>query len=481
MRKKIKNIKKTKPVQKSEIKVSPFMPLTPGGWRGQKLAPIGISSIDNFKSIKKAVFGTSKINLIYGKNSSGKSSIIHSMLFTKPDYQGGLRYDGLLPLFFNERSNFLGNYGGTDSTFDLGNFSQILNASAKKEGVVELSYSDFDGNNLKSSINMSFGDGAAGMLLHFIDYKKEHEYQREVFKVDFEGILTFTPSMTPARYNPNIPFYNLNIDDEKKFFLNKKKLKESLIRSLYFAPGFVFIDDSKKTKEDLKELEVFVSIIKEFIESFNTRVIHIPPIRSIPGRFNVDPNDPVQNHLLETLQDESYPIKKLNTWLGNLGIDYEIGIESGSNIVGGNYDVLYLVSKNAKKKRLSFHDVGKGLSQVLPILLVGAAERNTTILVEQPEIHLHPKMQSDLAELFSDTENNNRWFIETHSENLLFRLQKKVREGDLSADDVSIIYVDIAKTGNAEVKNIFLQDNGKLTEPFPKGFFDVGLNDLIPS
>ena len=129
-------------------------------------------------------------------------------------------------------------------------------------------------------------------------------------------------------------------------------------------------------------------------------------------------------------------------------MNYEVSTKSGSNL--GRDGVNLVLKSKELKEALAFSDVGKGISQVLPIIAAVHGERGKLILVEQPEIHLHPKLQADIADIFiNDQESDqNKYIIETHSENLLLRLQSKVRNGKLSPDDVQIIYLEKNKNGD---------------------------------
>ena len=84
-----------------------------------------------------------------------------------------------------------------------------------------------------------------------------------------------------------------------------------------------------------------------------------------------------------------------------------------------------------KSLKLSYRDVGLGYSLSLPLIITALTSSNSTILCEEPELHLHPKMQASLMELFmhSTINKKNQFIIETHSENILLRAQKLIRKG----------------------------------------------------
>ena len=129
-------------------------------------------------------------------------------------------------------------------------------------------------------------------------------------------------------------------------------------------------------------------------------------------------------------------------------------------------------------------DVGYGVSQSLPILVdvLTAAEpdrgregrRRTerTFLLQQPEVHLHPRGQAELANLFVEAfrKNGSRFLIETHSDYIVDRVRIAVRKRKLKPDDVSLLYFEPA--GNAvTIHNMTLDDNGNLRDA-PAGYRD---------
>ncbi len=137
-------------------------------------------------------------------------------------------------------------------------------------------------------------------------------------------------------------------------------------------------------------------------------------------------------------------------------------------------------------------DLGLGVGQVLPILIATSKYHNTTIAIEQPELHLHPKLQMELADEFvrSYKKNNNEFIIETHSEHLLLRIMRRLRYTydeklsndnplSLTAKDICLLYVDKDRSNNIRLKELELSNRGVLLDPWPNGFFDEKYNEVF--
>ena len=133
-------------------------------------------------------------------------------------------------------------------------------------------------------------------------------------------------------------------------------------------------------------------------------------------------------------------------------------------------------------------DVGYGINQLLPVIIEGIASQEASILcVEQPEIHLHPRLQANIADLMIDTiadEDGKRkqWIVETHSELLITRLQRRIREGKISPDDISVLYVDPSDDNGVEgsaILQLKMDENGDFIDHWPHGFFDEAFNELM--
>ncbi len=140
---------------------------------------------------------------------------------------------------------------------------------------------------------------------------------------------------------------------------------------------------------------------------------------------------------------------------------------------------------------VSHRDVGIGVSQVLPVLVGAYAAKNQLIAIEQPEIHLHPALQADLGDVFLESslgQKKNRFLIETHSEHILLRVMRRMRETfekklpenavPVSQDDVAVLFVE-PDGPRSIVREMPLNERGELVKAWPGGFFEEGLREVF--
>ena len=125
--------------------------------------------------------------------------------------------------------------------------------------------------------------------------------------------------------------------------------------------------------------------------------------------------------------------------------------------------------------------VGTGVSQLLPI--IAACELRSheiPLLIQQPELHLHPKLQANLGEyLFGlGSQENYPIFLETHSELLILRILKLIREGKASPSDVAINYVANSDDGPS-ITEIRIGSDGEFIDEWPAGFFEEQSDELF--
>ena len=124
-------------------------------------------------------------------------------------------------------------------------------------------------------------------------------------------------------------------------------------------------------------------------------------------------------------------------------------------------------------------DVGFGVSQVLPALvLLYYVPEGSTVLMEQPEIHLHPSVQSGLADLMLNVARarNVQIIVESHSEHLMRRLQRRVAEAETSAESVQLYFVSTER-GTARIADLDLNKWGEI-ENWPENFFGNEMGEI---
>lgn len=239
---------------------------------------------------------------------------------------------------------------------------------------------------------------------------------------------------------------------------------------------------------------VMKGIYSSFSLECQNKISYIGPFRQNPDRIYRN-SETIRAHvgskgenigdiLARAYQSED---KALYEKISRLITDY-FGYELKIRDLGNNYFQLMLKDKNGVESNLI--DVGFGISQVLPIIsevCMSSLKRhrrtgldvNNIILVEQPELHLHPAAQARLADLFAmciSTNENARFIIETHSEHLISKLQVLIADEScaLTADMVQILYVDKNENGEAFVREMKIKENGKFVDEWPSGFFDQG-------
>jgi hypothetical protein len=164
-------------------------------------------------------------------------------------------------------------------------------------------------------------------------------------------------------------------------------------------------------------------------------------------------------------------------WLKELKLIEEFRVEEikkGTNL----YRVWVRRSRGSSEVLIT--DVGFGVSQVLPVLvLCYYAPEGSTILFEQPEIHLHPSVQRGLADVFIDAMKVRKVqiIVESHSEDFLRRLQRRVAEGtEVTEKDAAIYFCDI-ENGEATLTPLQLDTYGNFLA-WPKDFFGDPMGDI---
>lgn len=139
------------------------------------------------------------------------------------------------------------------------------------------------------------------------------------------------------------------------------------------------------------------------------------------------------------------------------------------------------VKRNDASVEVSITDVGFGVSQILPVIaLCYCVPSGSTLIFEEPEMHLHPSAQSELADIFLDVikDRNLQIVIESHSEHLLRRLQRRIAEEKIDSDDAALYFCNMGDDGASTLLPLELDTYGNINN-WPKGFFGDEMGELF--
>ena len=164
-------------------------------------------------------------------------------------------------------------------------------------------------------------------------------------------------------------------------------------------------------------------------------------------------------------------------WLQEMELIYSFSLEQ---IAENRKDYEFRVKKSRTGSEVLITDVGFGVSQLLPVLvLCYYAPEHSTIILEQPEIHLHPSVQAGLADVFIDVvkERNVQIILESHSEHLLRRLQRRIAEEQISADKTAL-YFCMIKDGTSAIELLDIDEYGNIKN-WPQDFFGDETGELV--
>jgi predicted ATPase len=168
--------------------------------------------------------------------------------------------------------------------------------------------------------------------------------------------------------------------------------------------------------------------------------------------------------------------KQILEWLQRLDLidSYRV-----SPIRDAEKDYEFLVQKYKGGPEVRLTEVGFGVSQVLPVLILCYYVPEGSILIlEQPEAHLHPKVQSELADLLIEVVKNRKLqiILESHSEHLLIRLMRRIAEEQISAADTAFYFCQMNE-GTSGIDKLNVDEYGNIRN-WPQNFFGDEMGDL---
>jgi predicted ATPase len=247
----------------------------------------------------------------------------------------------------------------------------------------------------------------------------------------------------------------------------------------------IFVNDN--------EVENISQAVTKLTRFFTSKIRYLGPLRADPqasqkfapsselddvgqkGEYSAAVYDANQEARIEWFNPFSKQIERgtlkvaLDNWARYLDVANQIGIETA-----GQSGFSWQVVHKEGQKALPLSAVGVGVSQVLPILVMGLlAPANTLLIIEQPELHLHASVQARLGDFFVGLSKcKKQCVIETHSENLVSQLRYHiVQSGGQDKSDCIIYFVNQDENGAAKFEPVEISPQGNILN-WPDGFFD---------
>lgn len=452
----------------------------------------GISelTLENFKAFseKRQHMPIKPLTLVYGPNSSGKSSLLQAIALAHEAVVNGT---GTIN---THRTRLAGD------SIDLGGFQQYVH---RREAT--------------RNVNLGFRLDVENYGKIFIDFTigtlPDTEYQgvnRPVYTKQF-SVRHRGKVILSLNFNQSGTGVLMEYDKNHHFFVRG--------HSHYYHAGvpqgklFPNLDAMHSKKKGIylsDSCQKFIDHTKTVFSKVLSSMLYLGAPRYIPDRNFSDAPDTMDpnwrsgsawtwDHICgnQELRD------LMNRWLGaedRLGTPYHINVRRGGGLGeresedlqfnSAPIDRLMLVDMRTSTT-VSHKDVGLGVSQVLPVLATALGSRERLIAIEQPELHLHPSMQAELADVFLNSAllQKNTVIIETHSEVLILRVLRRIRETTecvgkdsprlkVQPDQVCVIYVQPTDFGS-RVLEIPLTSDGEFGIRWPDGFFPEQSEELF--
>ncbi len=438
--------------------------------------------LQNFKSwVDTGPIRLAPLTIIFGGNSAGKSSLGHLLLALK---QTALSSDRKRAL----------NLGDASTLVDLGTFLDCLHGhDLDRKLEFDLAWELPKAIEVRNAIQPTQRFSGDHLSLHTTigadprSSQPRTEGLRYILSKAGEVLLAVNASSNGTKYSLDATPLTLTriagrawpIEEPEKFY----RLSETSL-ARYQNAGFL-TQFALETERALKSLA------------------YLGPLREPPRRMyqwsGDTPDDVGQmgQYAIPALLAANEEGRKLNvaakqrllgfsefvaSQLKRLGVIRQFRVEP---VADGRKDYEVIVETGAAGVEVKLTDVGVGVSQVLPAIIQAFyCEPNSTVWMEQPEIHLHPQVQAELADVFIDAiharENgvsrNVQLVIESHSEHFLNRLLRRVAEESVKPDDIAIYFADSHVDG-ARLEPIRINQFGEV-ENWPENFFGDEMADL---
>lgn len=440
-------------------------------------------NLTNFRAFRET--GDVKIapiTILTGTNSSGKSSFL-----------GALKY------LSDTKAFGVGGASFNKEPFLFGGFEQIVNnfaADADKSKSFSLGFS---GRRIYDSVGFRRKPNKSEPILFKIDFAREGNLpvvKRVILSTSGLKVVICID------YKNKIVLVEQDVlGNTERFEIENDTITPELLFNNIALVSFVYEAAMRraKTDADLKsqstprdwgeDLELYerAQLIRDSLSSVPSTSFAGAPIRSRPSR-TYDPTDPMPqaegSHVPSQLaqlarqnpREWAATKSALNLFGENSGLFDKIDVRELGDSESDPFQIE--ISLNGPKRNIV--DVGYGVSQVFPLLFESLKRLSgELIMLQQPEVHLHPEAQAALGSFIVDDigKKSGYYLIETHSDYLIDRIRQKVRAGNIKHTDVSLLYFSQDKKGS-HIANVGLDINGDVVDP-PENYREFFLREEL--
>ena len=436
-----------------------------------KINKFFLSDVRCFKGEKE--FNIRPLTFLTGENSTGKSTILGCLQTMGLYASGDLFFEGKRSIDFNL------------APFQMGTFENIVRRSRPKKKKFELGFELGTNTASKFKLRIILGEQS----------DRANPIIEKVHLVFNDGEIIFLSTNTSG--NNKTPKIKVEEKASKKIFtVSSNKDARSLFDDPLHYIHYRFNlrshhlrirEAEEKFSDEAEQFYKFIGSKKlDELRDFIPRYFSFAPIRSEPQRTY----DPIEEP--ETSSGSEIPILLRNlsvgkgkTWenlheklkaFGELsGLFTDIKVK---NLGGSLSSPFQLELKIRKAQAANLMDVGYGVSQILPILVRVLAMKEHTFLLQQPEVHLHPKAEAALTSLLAELtkQKNHAFVIETHSDYMVDRARIEIMQGKIKPEDVSLIYLE-AHGKDVEVYNLCFDEQANFVTDPPMGYRDFFLDE----
>lgn len=421
------------------------------------------------------------LTVIFGANSAGKSSLGHLLLALK---QTTLSADRKRPLHL----------GDDNSLIDLGTFVECLhNHDLQNALEFELGWK-IPGKDLEARDPLTKNKFSGDELTLSVKLSANDKEQPTVDKLTYQLLDHGTSQLTVD--------YRRDEKGKLEISSNEYKFVRNTGRSWPLDEPDKFYRISDQSRARFKNAE-FLSDFALSTEAALNSIYYLGPLRDHPKRIYSWSGETIESVgqkgelTIAAILAASAQERMLNRghrqrltrfdefiakWLKDLGIIESFAVKP---VAEGRKEYEVLVKTHVSASEVKITDVGFGVSQVLPALVQAFyCPPNSTIWMEQPEIHLHPQVQAELADVFisatqareNGKERHVQLIVESHSEHFLNRLQLRVAEGVVAPEDVAVYFCRRAGA-TTELEPLRLNMFGEI-ENWPENFFGDEMADI---